>query len=94
MAVTGWKYLKMGQCSRCHEAGARLYVPVLDGVKSETSDLVNGEHIPHFDPVCKKCTKHFSLDVICTIHRLPLRVETGTCKLCLPVIKGRYNPTG
>ncbi len=94
MAITGWKYLKMGQCSDCHEAGARLVVPVLDGVKSETSSYVNGEHIPHFQPVCKKCSEKYSLDVICGIHRLPLRTATGTCKLCLPVTKGRYNPTG
>lgn len=94
MAITGWKYLKMGQCSECHEAGARLFVPVLDGTKSESSEYVNGEHIPHFDPVCKQCTKRFSLDIICSVHRLPLKVETGACKLCRPVTKGRYTPTG
>lgn len=93
MAITGWKYHKMGQCSCCSEAGARLYVPVLDGTKLEGSELVSGEHIPHFDAVCKKCTKLFSLDVICTVHRLPLVVHYGLCRLCRPVTFGKHVPT-
>ncbi len=94
MPVTGWKYLKMGQCADCSEAGARLFVAVLDGTKREDSECVTGEHIPHFEPVCKRCSGRYSLDVICNEHRLPLKVETGCCKLCRPSVRGRYTPTG
>lgn len=83
MAVSGWKYLKLGQCADCSEAGAQLFVPVLEGFKIEGLDLVGGMHIPHFNAVCKRCTTRYSLDVICDKHRLPLRIETGSCKLCL-----------
>lgn len=84
MPVSGWKYMKMGQCSDCSEAGARLFAPVLEGHPSESfPDLVNGEHIPHFDPVCKRCTKLYVLAMICGEHKLPVRV-TGQCKRCLP----------
>lgn len=94
MAVTGWKYLKMGQCSCCNEAGARLYVPVLEGTPIEKSELVTGEHIPHFNPVCKRCQDSYSLDIICSVHRLPLRASLGLCDLCCrPTKKGRYTPT-
>lgn len=77
--VSGWRYLKMGQCADCSEAGARLYVPETD--------------TPHFDATCKGCCKKYSLDVICKEHRLPLQVETGACKLCQLPKERRYTST-
>lgn len=94
MAISGWKYLKMGQCADCSEAGARLYVPVLDSVPIEGSHWVSGEHIPHFEPICKRCQDSYSLDIICAKHRLPLRQSLGLCKLCRLPTNGRYTPTG
>lgn len=90
--ASGWKYLKMGECADCHESGARLFVPVLIGQPIDDKylahlDLVQGEHIPHFDPVCLRCRDNYALDIICNKHRLPLRAATGTCKLCLPAPK-------
>lgn len=85
MPQKGWKYLKFGQCSDCEEAGTRLFVPVLFGepVESFGTKLVSGEHIPHFDPVCKRCLSRYNLESICSNHRLPNR-EDDTCKKCIP----------
>jgi hypothetical protein len=83
--MIGWKYLKMGQCADCEHAGARLFVPVLDGEATESKhegySLLNGNHIPHFDPVCWRCTKHYALDNICTEHKLPKKADR-LCKKC------------
>jgi len=87
MGQKGWKYLKMGECPACGEAGARLYVPVLDGTPLDVKgmELVNGVHIPHFNPVCKSCYKALSLEQICPDHRLPTKRDSGLCNLCNPV---------
>ena len=83
MATPGWKYLKLGECSVCHEAGAMLFVPVIENaVPVEGRSLVTGEHLPHFDPVCDRCRNKFSLDVLCSTHRLPLLVATAGCRKC------------
>lgn len=83
MATPGWKYLKLGECTACHEAGTSLYVPVIqDAVAVLGRDTVTGEHLPHFDPVCRTCREKFSLDALCSKHRLPLLVMTAGCRMC------------
>jgi hypothetical protein len=83
MAVPGWKYLRLGECSMCHEAGAMLYVPVIENaIPIKGRDTVTGEHLPHFEPVCKSCRGRFSLDVLCSTHRLPLLASSAGCRNC------------
>lgn len=88
MSPSGWKYLRLGECSLCHEAGTMLLVPVIEGaVPLEGRGLVTGEHLPHFEPVCRSCSSKFTLDVLCSTHRLPLLCDTARCRLCF--IPGR-----
>ncbi len=82
-ASCGWKFLKRGQCAECSEAEAMLFVPVLEGAQPvEDRWWVTGEHVPHFKPVCRKCTGKFELHVLCSDHRLPLRIVEAVCQLC------------
>jgi hypothetical protein len=85
MGTKGWKYLKMGECSTCEVAGARLYVPVLDGTPLDIKgmELVNGIHIPHFAPVCRTCCRKFNLEQVCQDHKLLTKGDTGLCNLCI-----------
>lgn len=61
-----------------------LFVPVIDGaLPVEGKWWVTGEHIPHFEPVCRRCSAGFILHIICSAHRLPLLVDKASCRLCL-----------
>lgn len=71
MPVSGWRYLKQGECGDCHDAQSKLYVPTTDGAE-----------YPHFTPTCKECLKKYSLDILCNLHRLPVRLD-GHCQLCV-----------
>lgn len=80
----GWRYFGMGSCPDCKDAYATLKVPVLQGhiVNNGDRDVLRGEHIPHFPPVCNSCLGNYTLDILCSCHRFPLRVADGRCKLC------------
>lgn len=86
MEKRGWKYQKLGGCADCSEASSRLYVPVLSGSPVECNDstLVGGVHIPHFNPVCRSCSKKYNLEEICKEHNLPVLVNSKLCRLCMP----------
>lgn len=84
MPKPGWKYLRLGECADCSESKAFLYVPVLQGTPTETHpELVSGEHIPHFEPVCSSCRAKYNLDDLCAAHHLPTIEMTGMCDKCI-----------
>jgi hypothetical protein len=72
--MEGWKYFKAGTCPDCHDASASLYVATLP---RETQHIGG-----HFPPICLGCAKGYSLEVVCKIHRVPLRIKDIRCKLC------------
>ena len=82
--VSGWRYFKLGQCPDCHDAQGSLRVPVLDGVLTTSGgrEVIQGQHLPHFAPVCTSCSEKYSLDVLCEVHKYPLRTVDARCKLC------------
>lgn len=83
--VSGWRYLKMGECPECGDAEGLLQVPVVEGrmEKMGEKEILKGGHIPHFRPVCKRCSKKYTLDVLCSEHKLPVRVSDQRCQLCV-----------
>lgn len=83
----GWKFLKRGQCSSCSEAETMLFVPVIeDALPVENHDSVTGEHIPHFEPVCRGCSGQFDLSTLCKQHRLPLMIGRQICRRCITTV--------
>jgi len=85
--VSGWRYYKMGSCDCCKNADARLYVPVVDGKMEkfieEGPETLRGPHLGHFVPICKKCTDKYSLDILCSTHKLPVALSDQRCQLCI-----------
>ncbi len=71
---SGWAYFKRGHCPDCDDADSGLYVATLPNEKCH----IGG----YFPPVCLGCAKKYSLDVICSVHRTPIRVTDARCKLC------------
>ncbi len=79
--VSGWRYLKRGECPECQDGDCALKVPVIEGSIVEGS--LTGSHLPHFAPICSSCTKKYTLDILCEKHRLPLRIADARCPLCV-----------